>query len=68
MNSKSNVRVYSDPDEAANRLHVLLGEISAGNNNPQLKNEISQLSDYLLKDGHISPADHKKLLHMSRLI
>jgi len=55
------VHVFGNEDEAAARLHVLLGEIGAGNNNPELKNEVTQICDWLLKSGNISKEDHKML-------
>ena len=64
----SGIMVYSNPDEVATRLHVLMGERAAGNDSPNIQNEISQLVDWLKKNDHISDGDHKSLMHASGLI
>lgn len=53
------VQVYSSPDEVADRFHIILGEINAGNDSPHIKNEGAQLADWLLNNKHISQSDHK---------
>ncbi|HRP37084.1 MAG TPA: hypothetical protein PLS50_04700, partial [Candidatus Dojkabacteria bacterium] len=62
-----NVMIYSDPDEVANRLHILLGEVSAGNTAKEVKNEISQLIDWLKTHGHIQQEDYTTLMKASGL-
>lgn len=56
------IQVYSDPDEVANRLDILTAEVAAGNDSDEVKNEISQLTDWLLKNHYITHDDHR-LLH-----
>jgi len=63
-----NIKVFDSPDDMATRLHILIGEIQAHNDNPALKNEASQIADLLLKNGHIKQEDHRNLMHMIKMI
>ena len=52
---------YKDPTVLVDRMRVLIGSIAAGNNNPVLKNDLSQIIDELLKIGEINKATHERL-------
>ena len=52
---------YKDPSQLVDRMRVLIGSIAAGNNNPVLKNDLSQIIDELLKIGEINKATHERL-------
>ena len=50
---------YKNTKELANRLQILLGEIEAGNNNADLKNEAMEIVDILLEHKVIDQDHHK---------
>ena len=50
---------YNDPTALLDRIDVLRGMIAAGNNNPALKNDLSQIIDELLKIGEIDKSQHE---------
>ena len=50
---------YKDPTTLLDRIRVLKGSIAAGNNNPALKNDLSQIIDELLRIGEIDKANHE---------
>lgn len=52
---------YENRKELAKRLHILLGEIDAGNNNADIKNEAMEIIDILLKHEEIDKNQHKQL-------
>lgn len=60
-NSQS-IKVYNDPDQVCERLKVLLGERTAGNDNKAILNEASQLAEWLFKHGEIDESAYKELL------
>ena len=41
--------------------YILLGEIAAHNDNPKLKNDATEIMDWLLKNHHINLEEHKIL-------
>lgn len=55
------IQIYTDPDELAQRLNILFGEISASNDNKSLINESAQIIDKLLQMGKINKDDHSLL-------
>lgn len=57
-----NIKVFSDPEEVMTRLNILFGECHAGNTNKEVKNEIGELLDWLLKNGEIHEKGYKDLL------
>ena len=58
--------VLTNDRELADRLRLLVGIIRAGNRSLDIRNEITQLSDHLLKREHINEDDCKKI--MSKVI
>ena len=50
---------YKDPSQLLDRVRVLRGSIAAGNNNPVLKNDLSQIIDELLRIGEIDKSAHE---------
>ena len=50
---------YNNPTTLLDRVRVLIGSIAAGNNNPALKNDLSQIIDELLRIGEIDKANHE---------
>ena len=44
-------------------MNILVGEMTAGNNNPQLKNELSEIADLLLRMQLITKEEHSNLFH-----
>lgn len=56
------VRIVDSPEEAFNRLNILLGEIEAGNSAKEITNEIGQLLEYLHKHNHINDDGYKGLM------
>jgi len=61
--SQSNkiVKLFNDPNEMLQRLAVLIGEKSAGNNNDNIRNEMMEILDILLKKGILTKTDHRKI-------
>lgn len=47
--------------EAKNRIKVLVGQIQAGNKSKAVKNELSQVCDYLLQHKAITKLQHKRI-------
>lgn len=66
--SEEPVRIIDSPEEALSRLNILLGELEAGNSNKAIKNEISQLLEYLHKHNHIHDDGYKQLMDACGLI
>src|SRR6266480_1997725 len=56
-----NYKYYSSCDELIQRLKVLCGSREAGNNSPEVRNEIVSILDILLKNRYINSKEHKKL-------
>jgi hypothetical protein len=54
-------KYYSNCDELIQRLSLLCGNKEAGNNSPDVKNEIVSILDILLKNKRINTNEHKKL-------
>ena len=52
---------YNEPKELADRAKVIIGAISAGNNSPLLKSELSQINDEFLKIGAIDKTLREKM-------
>ena len=50
---------YNNPSQLVDRVRVLRGSITAGNNNPVLKNDLSQIIDELLRIGEIDKSAHE---------
>ena len=48
----------------AKRSDILLGEIDAGNNNADIKNEAMEIIDILLKHERIDKNEHKQLYNI----
>ena len=55
-----NYKYYSSCDELIQRLKVLCGSREAGNNSPEVRNEIVSILDILLKNRYINAKQHKK--------
>ena len=56
----SSVTYYNDPNQLADRMKILIGSIAAGNNSPLNINDLSQISDELLRIGAIDSSLHEK--------
>jgi len=56
-----NYKYYSSCDELIQRLKVLCGSREAGNNSPEVRNEVVSILDILLKNRYINSKEHKKL-------
>jgi hypothetical protein len=54
--------ISQDVNEAANRLNLLCGSVSAGNHNRMLKNEISMICDHLYKQKVLKKPELKKIV------
>ncbi|MDX9924335.1 MAG: hypothetical protein RBS48_06175, partial [Ignavibacteriaceae bacterium] len=54
--------------DTAKRLEVLMGELGAGNNNPQIKNEIFKILDFLLRHKLLTKPAHKRIVKAVKLI
>ena len=48
------------------RLHLLVGSIKAGNQSLSLKNELSDVSYYLYKNGHINKRVYNGILNLTQ--
>lgn len=64
----SRVKLFKNVEEIANRLHILMGEMSAGNTNEEIQDEMSQLIEFLKKGGHIDDENEQLLMKASGLI
>lgn len=53
--------------DTAKRFNVLIGEISAGNTSQEVKDELYEIADFLLKNKKISGPDHKKIVKAMKL-
>ena len=54
-----NYKYYSSFDELIQRLSLLCGITEAGNNNPEVRNEIVSIIDILFKNKYIDSKQHK---------
>ena len=48
--------------DAQRRIVNAIGEIKAGNNNPEIGNEVVTLADFLLKHGKVTKCEYKHLM------
>lgn len=55
------IKIITDPNELIERMSLLVGSIEAGNMNPILRNELSELTDILLNKKMISRDAHQKI-------
>ena len=53
---------YTNQNNLVKRLKVLLGQLQAGNNNPNILNEINEISMKLYKGGNITKTNYHKFL------
>jgi len=56
-----NYKYYSSCDELIQRLNLLYGITEAGNNSPEIRNEIVSILDILLNNKYINTKEHKLL-------
>jgi hypothetical protein len=56
------VLIPQDVNKAAQRLNLLCGSVSAGNDNKMLKNEISMICDHLYKQKVLKKSELKKIV------
>jgi len=52
---------YSDPNQLSDRMKILVGSITAGNNSKVVKNDLSVVNDEMLKIGAMDKNMHKAL-------
>ena len=45
----SSVTYYNDPQNLVERMNILIGSMQAGNNSPELRNDLSQINDEFLR-------------------
>lgn len=55
------MRIITDPNQLVQRLEILVGQVEAGNNSKDVKNELSEVTDALFKLGTINKSQHAKL-------
>ena len=55
------VMIISSPEQAIDKLQILIGTRQAGNRSKRVHNDIQAICDYLHSHKHISKAQHKKL-------
>ena len=56
----SSMTYYNNANELADRMKILVGSMTAGNNSPVLKNDLWQINDELLKLQAIDKSMHEK--------
>ena len=56
------VRYYRDPEALLDRVRLLAGEIDAGNDAPEIKEELANGADALLQEGIITQAQYRALV------
>ena len=56
----SSVTYYNNANDLVDRMKILIGSIVAGNNSPQIKNDLSQINDELLRINAIDRSFHEK--------
>ena len=56
----SSVTYYNNPNELVDRMKILIGSATAGNNSPVLRNDLSQINDDLLRINAIDRSLHEK--------
>ena len=56
----SSVTYYNNPNELVDRMKILIGSVTAGNNSPVLRNDLSQINDDLLRINAIDRSLHEK--------
>ena len=61
--SKASYKPSMDVNRAFNRMEILLGEIQLGNDSKQMKNELSDILDYLLLHKEISKSQVMEILN-----
>lgn len=49
--------------EAVKKIPVLIGQIEAGNNNPLVKNQLSELVQFLVREGKMSKVDGAEIIN-----
>ena len=57
-----NIVYYTDQNQLMSRLKVLLCQLEAGKNNPNILNEIHEISMKLYKGGTLSKRNYQKFL------
>jgi hypothetical protein len=53
--------LQNDPAKLVDRMQLLVGEIGAGNTSKEVKNEAMSIADILLRQRHLSKAEHKRI-------
>jgi len=53
---------YTNVNDLIKRLHILLGEIQAGNNSSHVKNELADICHHLYKNKSIKKAEYRRIL------
>lgn len=59
--TSSIIQIFSDPEQAVSRLEILVGSQNAGNSSTLIKNEISEILTYLVKESKLDKVNHKLL-------
>jgi hypothetical protein len=62
MGGKGHTLISQDVNQAAQRLNLLCGSVAAGNDNPQLKNEISMICDHIYAQKVLKKPELKKIV------
>lgn len=63
-----NVLLIKNPSHALKKLEIIQGSMLTGNTSDMLKNQASELIDYLLQEGKITKDDHKSLFKSFKII
>ena len=63
-NPQSGTSILTTIPEVIEQVKLLVGEITSGNTNQSLKNELSELSTYLYKTKHINKSQYNKLTNL----
>jgi len=58
---KNGMIYYNNFSELAQKLEILLGEVDAGNNSKELKNQIADIGDILYKNNKLSKSEYNEL-------
>ena len=62
--SQSGKGILTTVPEIIEQVKLLVGEITSGNTNQTLKNELSELATYLYKTKHINKSQYNKLTNL----
>ena len=56
--------ILTSINDIKERLQILVGEITSGNTNKTLKNELAEILNYLLKPKHINKSTYSRFINL----